>query len=173
MVGAQFQDAFSFNPISTVFAEVLKAFELRGSVTEDVVYAIKEEPVVQSHAVVDEERHNDPDNDFSIKEDHPGFFKEESFDKEETPANAFVATSYEALQTPADVRERAECKICHAMVVAQDMQKHRRDVHNKPYYKNVECEVCYKQVLATNIKVGNGVILSQCISKIVLPFPCP
>lgn len=44
MVGAQFGDAFNLFPITTVFHQVLRAFESTGSVVEDMIYAIKEEP---------------------------------------------------------------------------------------------------------------------------------
>lgn len=54
MVGILFKESFGFSPISTAFDRVVQAFELKGSVVEDVSYAIKKEPVTD-YDTLDEE----------------------------------------------------------------------------------------------------------------------
>lgn len=159
-VGALFQESFNFSPIPRVFDHVLKAFELTGSVVEDVIWRIKEEPIAdpyqESSPLEQIKEEPELESEYTVTEVH---IKEEPILEEEEEASGTtsgtIVSSLAFEETSNSLSSSVECDICHENVLPQDLKNHKRDAHY------IECEVCGKRILVTYMKVGMGFI--KCI----------
>lgn len=134
MVRAQFGDAFNLFPITTVFHQVLKAFESTGSVVEDMIYAIKEEPaseleIEEAPSIVipdDEAEHaNETDGTIAAK-------------KSPVIKRLRVPVQNKAQTSPGNTR----CRDDGGVIGARNY---------RPKY--IECDECGKQILFSKRKV--------------------
>lgn len=159
-VRAIFEASFRFSPIPTVFDQVLKAFEMTGSVTEDVICGVKEEsavapapanavtdlvinlenPNVQAHTQADV--NNEPTEYYEINEDFS--IKVEPLEEEEEAAPIIIEplkTSKRIPTTiPANAGGKVECKICYKMTGSKlALARHQLSHRNG---KGYVCPIC-------------------------------
>lgn len=130
-VAILFEESFHFRPISAAFDQVLRAFELSGSVVENVLSGIKEEPVTEdTDAEVEETFEIDSD----IHDDEPmEQFSEEEPLSEESAATKRIKKSKTSIKYHTKVDGKLEsavrskntriiCKVCGKGMMLRKMK---------------------------------------------------